>query len=208
MSIESWTNNEAARWEQELWQQAEQVSTEITGLEEKAADLYGQISILEKGNLHEREQLLPPKDAEYWKAQKRLDELKQRENNIQLALEQVSAGTMTADKMSELLTEDSSTQALENSELSKKKRALLEEKKKLLAEGIDDYLAPLGNGVGTHLSTGRHAKRVTVGNNTMDPAGDFFAKTADTHGGKVAYGKGKSNINAFTTAKGTKIRKK
>jgi hypothetical protein len=208
MSIESWSNNESVKWEQELWQQAEQVSIEMSGLEDKAADLYGQISILEKGNLHEREQLLPPKDAEYWKTQKRLEELKQRENNIQMALEQVSAGTMTADKMSELLVGDSGTQALENSVLSKKKRALLEEKKKLLADGIDEYLAPLESGVGTHLSTGRHAKKVTVGNNTMDPAGDFFNKTADTHGGKVAYGKGKSNINAFTTAKGTKIRKK
>lgn len=82
--------------------------------------------------------------------------------------------------------------------LSKKKRAIQKERRFLEQQGLNpDEPSPLGlddssrldySSQPNHLTTGRHARKVQ-NPDPFDPAGDFFYRTADTHGGKVGHGK-------------------
>jgi hypothetical protein len=61
------------------------------------------------------------------------------------------------------------------------------------------YLEP------NRLTTGRRATGVKNAGSSLDAEGEFFYRTADTHGGKVGYGK---NGVSYVSSSGKRIRKK
>lgn len=192
-------------YENLLWQEAAEVSDIRRGLEARHQELYERIQVAQKRgvNLHEDE-LLRKEEQEYWRIQEKLGDLKKQEAFIQELLEKLASGSIDVKELQRFLIKPEENKE----ELSKKKRRILEEKKRL---GIDprEILYDMYGEFGSekmHLTTGRHLKRVKLGNAFLeDAAGEFFYRTTDTHGGKVNYGK---RGPTYVSPSGKRIRKK
>ena len=95
----------------------------------------------------------------------------------------------------------------ETEQTSKRKKRIMEEKQRL---GIDPREAAWDIDVEfcsnpTKLTTGRSQTRVTGNIDSFVAEGEFFYRTADTHGGKVQNGKRR---NYYTTTGGKRVRKR
>ena len=165
-------------------------------LQEKINALYDEIQQIRTGNpnLH-RLQIQANKEKEYWDLQEKLQELSNRIGEIESVIGLYDSGEFSlTDAMSSLGV------VQEAPRLSKKKIAIQREREFLNRAGISpDSTMPVdlsfisGTSLGvmknpTHITTGRH-QRTVKNPDPMDPQGDFFYRTADTHGGKVGHGK-------------------
>jgi predicted extracellular nuclease len=169
-----------------------------------------ELEILFKGkplsslNLHERE-IRRREEGMYWEMKEEIDKIKQEEDKLETMLINLSSGIADEEEIKSLIP----AQNEEEKQLSKKKRRILEEKQRLGTdprEIINEMYGEFGSEK-MHLTTGRHATGVkNLGN--VDPltaAAEFYYRTADTHGGKVDYGK---RSDSYVSPSGRRIRKK
>ncbi len=153
-------------------------------------------------NLHERD-VLNEKEAEFWRIEGKLQEIIKFEDQVQQALQQIEEGTINESALKSIAPPIQK----KTEQLSKRKARILEEQQRI---GLDsreiayDMYAEFGYQPTTHLTTGRHQKRIKGNLNSLTAGNEFFHRTADTHGGKVNHGK-KSDY--FTNASGKRIRK-
>ena len=188
-----------------LWQRAEELSALRTQMKECQQDVYQQTSEMKSRllNLHEHD-VLNEKEAEFWRIEKKLQEIATLEDQVQQALQSLEEGTIGESALQSIAPH----LPKETEQLSKRKARILEEQQRL---GLDprevayDMYAEFGYQPTTHLTTGRHQKRIKGNLNSLTAGDEFFHQTADTHGGKVSYGK-KSTY--FTNASGKRIRKR
>lgn len=187
-----------------LWQRAEELSELRTQLKEHQQDVYHQTSEMKSRslNLHEHD-VLNEKEAEFWRIERKLQEIVKFEDQVQQALQQLEEGTInefTLKSITPLIPK-------KTEQISKRKARILEEQQRI---GLDpreiayDMYAEFGYQPTTHLTTGRHQKHVKGNLNSLTAKEEFFHRTADTHGGKVNYGK---KNGYFTNASGKRIRK-
>lgn len=192
--------------EDALWARAEEFSTVRQALEAKAKELEEifEHEPIESLNLHET-QVRAEEEREYWETKSEINKIKEEENKLEQALVDLGAGVANIEEIKYLIP----VQDEEENKLSKRKRAILEEKKRL---GIDprQIMSEMYGEFGTEkmrLTTGRHVK--TVKNlGTVDPlfaASEFYYRTTDSHGGKVDYGKRSAS---YVSKSGKRIRKK
>lgn len=194
-----------AQYEGLIWQEADEVSKLRAGLEQLANELYQTIQGKQgKANLYEEEQLRKT-ESEYWRIQKKLESLKETEDNLQRVLIDISDGKIDLPTLKKMFVKQIEGEAT----VSKRKQRILEEKKRL---GFDprEIMSDMYGEFGVekmHLTTGRNLRRVNLGSgvSSLDAGGEFYYRTSDTHGGKVAHGK---HGPTYVSPSGKRIRKR
>lgn len=190
-------------WSDLLWEKAADLAESRKAITSVVNAIFEELGNKGK-NMHPRDKV--DRENEYWQYMKQLDEVKKEEQALEDALVEVGSGTVLEEKLMELL--DIPKKQTEE-KLSKKKRKEREFYERLMndprmRDAIDLGIVPplrrsRWRGFGgyseapqtTHLTTGRHATDVkNLGTVTPEQAEEeFYYKTADTHGGKVDYGK-------------------
>lgn len=197
---------EKARYEQLLWDRANELAVVRQALQSRLDELDVEFKSapLESLNLHQQEERRLRED-EYWRIKEKLDGIKGQESQIEQALVSLAHGTADLSQIDKLVArpEEESPETL-----PKRKQRILEEKQRL---GIDprEIMADMYGEFGPekmHLTTGRHAKRVkNLGLMTPEEAAaEFYYATTDTHGGKTRHGK-KGDV--YVSQSGKRIRK-
>ncbi len=195
-----------AEYEKLLWQRAEEFSLIRQAIEKRVEELDQLFNDrpIDTLNLHERDERMS-EEKEYWEAKAEISSIQEEENKIEEALVELGGGVLDEEKVASLLPE----QTDEEKKISKRKKAILEEKRRL---GIDprDIMSEMYGELGREkmrLTTGRHDKGVkNLG--SIDPlsaAAEFYYRTTDSHGGKVDYGKRSAS---YVSSSGKRIRKK
>ncbi|MEK7520246.1 MAG: hypothetical protein AAB581_03345 [Patescibacteria group bacterium] len=192
-------STEKDKIEDSLWTSAESAQQMRVFLEKRIGKLVAEVTEMRKNrlNLHEQE-IMDEKEQKLLLLTRQLEQKKQEEEEIQKKLESLENGSMSFEVKHEL------TQALqENDSLSKRKQRIQEERDRILEEmkrtgeysehepgkalKIATQLARQGGKQGP-LTTGRHASHIK-NVDTSSAEGEFYFHSADTHGGKVGYGK-------------------
>lgn len=193
-----------------LWQRIDELTDLRTPLESHLGGLYDEIEKMRTRRLNlAEEEVMVQKETEYWRIQGQIQQLSSDEERVLQLLADLEAGTIDPQVLQEFLPPP----AEEKENLSKRKRRILEEKKRL---GLDiseanwyaHYLDVLPREIAaptTRLTTGRNRKGIKGQFDSYTAVGEFFDQTADTHGGKVPHGK---NGKTYTTREGKRIRKK
>ncbi|MBS3903454.1 MAG: hypothetical protein KGZ30_03740 [Anaplasmataceae bacterium] len=220
-SFPSSFESEARVSESDLWLTVEKISAERGVKQIEADELYAIVQRKQEGNLHEKQEAQED-SRRYWELQRALKTLQEQDELIQRYLEKLEGGeVIDSEETKELqailkIYLDSSNEEVSKGGLSKKKQRLLEEEKKmrdrlpkdqLSAMLYDEAVQNIPQGFETRLgrvSTGRHAKSLNKVVDPLQAAGEFYNATADTHGGKVGYGK----KDYYTSKSGKKIRKR
>lgn len=174
-----------------LWRSAEASQQERIDLEKRISILETEIANMWSGrlNLHEQD-ILANKEKEYQQLTSQLGQKKQIENEAWHKLTEWELDIMNPGVKNELL------QTIKGNEpLSKRKQRIEEEKERLkknlniVDEGYATQIAHKGGQQGTHLTTGKHGTSITGNFSPEEAPEKFYDATADTHGGKVSYGK-------------------
>lgn len=201
-----------------LWQTVDELAALKKELEAHRNALYELIATDYKRtlNLHEQEKLRAS-ESEYTQLGITLQDILDKEKAIQEALLELESGTIDRAKLAPLLPHGEQDQR----SISRRKQHILKERARqqnATPDPLSGHSFP-GNvehdvrgGYGANagdVTTGRHRKRL---NETLDPssaADEFYWATADTHGGKVEYGKTRhAGSSYYTTVGGRKIRKR
>ena len=174
-----------------LWKKAESLQQARTDLEKKINILETEIANMRSRrlNLHEQD-ILGKKEDEYQILIPQLNQKKQEEEEIQKKLVDLEYGIMSAEIKNEII------HAVEGDEIVSKRRQKIEEEQSRIQKELnitdERYAAQIarkGGRQGTHLTTGRHATDIKGNIDSANAAEEFHHRTADTHGGKVSYGK-------------------
>ena len=174
-----------------LWKKAESLQQARIDLEKKISILETEIANMRSRrlNLHEQD-VLGKKEDEYQILTPQLNQKKQEEEEIQKKLIDLEYGMMSAEIKNEII------HAVKGDDvISKRRQKIKEEQSRIQKElNIIDgryaaQIARKGGQQGTHLTTGRHATQIKGNIDTTKAEEEFYRKTTDTHGGKVAYGK-------------------
>src|SRR3989344_853209 len=174
-----------------LWKKAESLQQVRTDLEKKINILETEIASMRSRrlNLHEQN-VLGKKEDEYQILTPQLNQKKQEEEEIQEKLIDLEYGMMSAKIKNEII------HAVEGDEIVSKRRQKIEEEQSRIQKELnitdERYAAQIarkGGQQGTHLTTGRHATQIKGNIDSASAAEEFYHRTADTHGGKVSYGK-------------------
>jgi len=174
-----------------LWKKAESLQQARTDLEKKINILETEIANMRSRrlNLHEQD-ILGKKEDEYQILIPQLNQKKQEEEEIQKKLVDLEYGIMSAEIKNEII------HAVEGDEIVSKRRQKIEEEQSRIQKELnitdERYAAQIarkGGRQGTHLTTGRHATDIKGNIDSASAAEEFYHRTADTHGGKVSYGK-------------------
>lgn len=194
-------------YEKRLWDEAEHLEETRNALLERQKLLYGKLN--DSANPIKDFDLRRKMEDEYWNISKSLEAVAQKENQIQSLLEQLNKGNIEESKLKGLFPYEDQT---EKDRITKNKAHRLEQLRAIREGntgdfGYDDvprrsggsYLEP------NRLTTGRHATGVKNVGSSLDAEGEFFYRTADTHGGKVDYGK---NGVSYVSSSGRRVRKK
>lgn len=200
------TPEKAKEYEEILWQRAEEFSIIRQALQKRLDeldDLFKE-SPLDSLNLHEQT-VRQNQEKEYWETKSKIEDIQSEENKLENALIDLSSGVVNKEAIESLIP----AQNEEERHISKRKKRILEEKKRL---GIDprQIMNEMYGEFGPekmHLTSGRHATGVkNLG--SVDPltaAAEFYYRTTDTHGGKVDYGK---HGNSYVSPSGKRVRKR
>src|SRR3989344_2846100 len=201
---------ERRHYEGQLWDVATELSTMRSAIEEHTAELYTEIEAMKvKANLHTQE-VLRGKESEYWRIMGKIQTINEQEQQVQKALLDLEEGVATKTGIERLLPKKEVEGA---DKISRRKEHIYEEKMRLgmdPSEILYDIYGLYGSNrlterETTHLTTGRHLKGVKGNLSSYDAAQAFYYYTADTHGGKVGYGK---KGDSYVTKGGNKIRKR
>lgn len=187
------------------WQRAEEFSVIRQSLQKEADELYILFTDKPITSLGLHKQDLRREDEEkYWEIKGKIDEIKKQEDELEEIILKIEEGNVSKDEIEKVLPK----QTEEEKHLSKRKRRILEEKRRL---GIDprEIMSEMYGEFGSekmHLTTGRHGNGVKNLGNTdpLSAAAHFFFATTDTHGGKVAHGK---KGGSYVSVSGKRIRK-
>ncbi|MEK7117898.1 MAG: hypothetical protein AAB861_03955 [Patescibacteria group bacterium] len=195
-----------AEYEALLWQRAEEFAVVRGALQQRIDELEKIFAERPTStlNLHE-EVARREEEKEYWETKAEVKKIREQEDAIQKCLEDLDKNIVNSSELQTLLP----TQTAEEKVVSKRKQRILEEKKRFGLDPrsiMDNMYAEFGMEK-MHLTTGRHATGVkNLG--SVDPltaAAEFYYRTTDTHGGKVAYGKRSAS---YVNSSGKRIRKK
>lgn len=189
-----------------LWQRADDLSEIREPLVEHQMQLYEEVEEMQTQNLNLYEQdLLAKKERAYWRVIGKLQDIANKEDQIEETLQGLEEGTISEERLMEIVPSPED----EEEQLSKRKQKILEERERLVKLGHDpseiewDLYAEFGSDP-TRLATGRNRRRIKGSFHPATAAGEFFFQTTDTHGGKVKHGK---MGNFYTTRSGKRIRK-
>jgi hypothetical protein len=182
-----------------LWEKAEQVGELRTSLQAQLDSIYAEIEAKRATqlNLHEQE-LLVQQEAEYWKLHRQLQEIIGVEEAILQLLERIEEGSATEVEVLAALPVGAKSQTEEEKKESKRRQAI-EREKRFTPELTYHYLGEAGllylfsdypslryrhtpETDPRRIASGRNRSRVSSGNGVSES--DFYAATADTHGGK------------------------
>ena len=209
-----------------LWQRAEEFSIIRQALQRKIDELDALFhdKPLHALNLYEQE-VRGGEERKYQEIKDEIEKIELEEKKIEKALTDLGSGILNEEEIKSLIP----VQDEEDRKLSKRRKRILEEEEKekkrlgddkkeedpvgLMYRIYGDFwtgasVMPVAPGAPTNLATGRHKRKVTF-NGGVDPlyaAERFFFETADTHGGKVAFGK--KHGPTYVGQGGRRVRKK
>lgn len=196
-----------------LWQRAEELSEERNRLSDESAYLYTDLEEKRRARSHADEESMK-KEKRYWELGERMREIEAEEAEIQNLLEKISENVVTENDLERirmLTTLRRKKASPTKSEGKKKKETKITQSKSSQTEEFNALEDIFGNSGSVNdpnrLTTGRHAKRVKGNISVTDAEGEFFHRTADTHGGKVDYGK-KKEKDTYVSRSGKRIRKR
>ena len=202
--------SEKGTLEKRLWKRAEDVRAERIALIDKRDMVYGEITEMRAKhlNLHEKD-LLTAKESEYWGLTAAIEQTMVAEDTIENALLRLDGDDISEEELLRILPQESG----DSTKISKRKQRILEEEERLASvvksDLFDGMGIPIQSAFGserTRLTTGRHQKSITGSLDPLSAEGEFFYRTADTHGGKVSHGK--KGRTFYRSASGKRIRKK
>lgn len=206
------SKEQQSRFENLLWEEAAHLSATKEALQNRQQEIF---RLLNQTNsikdVQERRKL----EDEYWGIPDSLQAVQDKESEIQNSLLRITEGSISESELNSFFPPEK-----EEVKLSKRKARMLEELQAIKkgASGIIFNNSGFGYTLGywesagsfaepNRLTTGRHAKRLKGSFSTDSAAGEFFDRTADTHGGKVNYGK-ESRGQYYTSSSGRRIRKR
>ena len=213
-------------YEATLWQRAEEFSIIRQALQQRVdeLDVLFHEKPLQALNLYEQE-VRGREERRYQEIKDEIEKIESEEKKIEKALTDLGSGILNENEIRPLIP----VQDEEDKKLSKRRKRILEEEEKERKRLGDDKkeedpvdfmyriyggfwtgasIIPVAPGAPTNLATGRHKRKVTF-NGGVDPlyaAERFFFETADTHGGKVAFGK--KHGPTYVGQGGRRVRKK
>lgn len=213
------TEAKKAYYEEKLWTKAEELSGQKIQLQIEIEKLYQKIQSGDLGGIGlYAQELKVKKEKEYGLLEEELAELKERENEVQKALEAVDRGEIDEAKLTEIVGQEG------QQKISKRKQKILEERQRSGIDPRDGSVVALegtGLGVGDYIvkNYGPDSRRITTGHHAKgikgviksergdykDVEGQFYKATQDTHGGKAKYGK---TGESYTSKSGKHVRKR
>jgi len=192
-------------YEERLWHRADELMEMRASMTSRRDELYAEIQTMRAKalNLHEKD-VVAQKETEYWRIHAKIEDIEKLENQLEAALEKLDAGQISQEELDKLIPQPQK----QTPQLSKRKRRILEEMQQLGLHPSEIAWGMYGEfgSNPTRLTTGRHQTGIKANFDPMFGASEFFYRTADTHGGKVAHGK--KGRNYFTSASGKRIRKR
>lgn len=190
-------------YEKLLWEKTELIHESKQELKRESIAVFEEIRKMNSGNLNLHQMTeLKKKEDRYWQIEKEIKMLEEEEIRIEGLLDDLQSGNIDESKIKELI-KGLDTENKEH--ISKRKQRILEERARLGEDIIDIDYGPGGRPQVAHPTTGRNLKSVKMNMDSFSAAGEFFYRTADTHGGKVDAGK---DGNQYASKSGKMIRKK
>ena len=194
------------KYEEALWQRAEEFSIIRQALQQKVDELE---RLFHERPLHTlnlyKQEVRGKEEREYQEIKDEIEKIIKEEKRLEEGLLNLASGILNKKEIESLIP----SQDEEEVRISKRKRQILEDKRRL---GVDprDIISEMYGEFGAekmHLTTGRHVRTVkNLGSiDSLDAAAKFYFQTTDTHGGKVAYGK---RSPSYISPSGKRIRKK